>query len=239
MGEPGVPALLAVAHGTRSAEGAATAGRLLARVRELRPWLPVHGAFAEISAPRLEDALDGLAGAPVVAVPLLLARGYHALIDIPGRVERRRPDAVPGRPLGPHGLLAEALAARLREAAAPRAGDAVVLAAPGSSDPAGVADVRAAARLLGRRLRRPVLCGFVASGGPSLRATVAAARANGARRVLVASYVLAPGEFHTRMTKADADAVAAPLGAHDTVARLLLRRYDEARRRTQTMIPVP
>ncbi|POM22496.1 Sirohydrochlorin ferrochelatase [Actinomadura rubteroloni] len=235
----GAPVLLAVAHGTRSAAGVAAVRELLRRVRALRPWVPVAEAYAEIAEPRLEDALRAAGDRPVVPVPLLLARGYHALIDIPGRVERLRPDALPGRPLGPDPLLADALAARLRALGEPRRGDAVVLAAAGSSDPVGVADVEAAARLLSRRLRRPVATGFVAAGGPSLADVVADLRAAGAERVLAASYVLAPGFFHDRMAASGADAVTAPLGAHDAVARLLLRRYDQARLSAGSAVPVP
>ncbi|GAA3937226.1 sirohydrochlorin chelatase [Actinomadura viridis] len=232
----GEPALLAVAHGTRDPAGPATVRDLLDRVRARRPGLPVREGYAELAAPSLEEAARGDEG-PVVAVPLMLARGYHALIDIPRRVERLRPGAVTAGPLGPHPLLAAALADRLAAVpeGVPGPSDAVVLGAAGSSDRAGVADVRAAARLLSRRLGRPVPYGFVAAGGPALADVVAEQRARGAGRVLVASYLLAPGHFHERMRAAGADHVSAPIGAHDAVARLVLRRYDEGG--TVTRIP--
>jgi len=236
-GRDGAPTLLAVAHGTRDPAGPRMVRALLERVRALRPWLPVAEGYAEIAAPVLEVAAAALRG-PVVVVPLMLARGYHALIDIPGRVERVCPQAVMARPLGPHGMLAAALADRLGGPAAPGRGDAVVLGAAGSSDPAGIADVRAAARLLARRLRRPVPYGFVAAGGPALAEVVAEQRARGAGRVAVASYLLAPGFFHDRMAVSGADRVSAPIGAHDAVARLVLRRYDEARLRLCGAVPV-
>jgi sirohydrochlorin ferrochelatase len=132
---------------------------------------------------------------------------------------------VPARPLGPHSLLGAALVDRL---ATGRSADAVVLGAAGSSDPAGVSDVRVAARLLARRLGRPVPYGFVAAGEPSLAEVVGELRARGARHVAVASYLLAPGLFHDRMRAAGADHVSGPIGAHDAAARLILRRYDEA-----------
>ncbi|MFI0369776.1 sirohydrochlorin chelatase [Actinomadura sp. 1N219] len=242
------PVLLAVAHGTRDPAGPAAVRDLLALVRALRPGLRVVEAYGELSAPSLEQAAGGLDGdGPVVVVPLLLGRGHHALADVPGRARRLLPDAATARPLGPDALLADALTDRLADALAarpadapaarpaavlpPRRPDAVVLGAAGSADPAGAADVRAAARLLARRLRRPVPVGFVAAGAPSLDEVVAAVRRDGARRVAVASYLLAPGRFHDRMTACGADAVAAPIGAHAAVARLVLRRYDEARSR--------
>jgi sirohydrochlorin ferrochelatase len=203
---------------------------LLDRTRALRPWIRVAGAHAEIAEPSLEEALRGIHG-PVVAVPLMLARGYHALVDIPGRVERRR-DSVTARPLGPHSMIAAAMAGRLAQAVEDdplRRRDTVVLGAAGSSDPAGAADVRSAARLLSRRLRRPVPYGFVAAEGPELDRVVADHRSGG--RVVVASYLLAPGLFHERIAASGADAVSPPIGAHDAMARLILRRFDEARLR--------
>jgi sirohydrochlorin ferrochelatase len=213
--------LLAVGHGTRDPDGMATVRALLDRVRVLRPGLTVAESYAEIAEPSLEDALRGMTE-PVVAVPLMLGRGYHSLVDIPGRIGRR---ARISRPLGPHSLLARALADRLREA--PYLADAVVLGAAGTSDPAGAADVDAAARLLGRRLRRTVRYGFAASAGPSLPEVVRGLRLRGARRVAVASYLLAPGHFHRCLLDAGADIVSPPLGVHDALARLVLRRYDE------------
>lgn len=212
--------LLAVGHGTRDPAGVATIRALLERVRALRPGLAVAESYAEIAGPSLEDALEGVSG-PVVAVPLMLGRGYHSLVDIPGRIGRR---ARVARPLGPHALLAGALADRLREA---RHADAVVLGAAGTSDPAGVADADAAARLLGRHLGRTVRYGFAASAGPALPEVVRGLRLRGARRIAVSSYLLAPGHFHRRLFDAGADVVSPPLGVHDALAHLILRRYDE------------
>ncbi|XVQ15372.1 sirohydrochlorin chelatase [Spirillospora sp. CA-255316] len=233
----GVPTLLAVAHGTRDPGGPAVVRALLERVRARRPWLPVAEAYAELAEPSLEEAARRIEG-PVVAVPLMLARGYHALIDIPGRVERLCPEVVMAGPLGPHSLLAAATADRLLETARPRPSDAVVLGAAGSSDPVGVEDVRTAARLLSRRLRRPVPYGFVAAGGPALAEVVAEQRARGAERVLVAAHLLAPGFFHGRMAAAGPDHLSAPMGAHDALARLVLRRFDEARVYSAAAVPV-
>lgn len=212
--------MVAVAHGTRVAAGAETVRALLGRVRALRPWLEVRECYAELAQPVLEEAVAA-AGGPVVAVPLMLGRGYHALVDIPGRLP---PDAIVARPLGPHSLLAAALADRLGPG---RKADAVVLGAAGSSDPVGLADVRVAARLLSRRLQRQVRYGLV-TGDTAPLASVVEEVGRTARRVAVASYLLAPGFFHDRMAACGADLISEPLGDHDAVARLVLRRYDEA-----------
>jgi sirohydrochlorin ferrochelatase len=226
------PALLAVGHGTRDPAGTATIRALLGRVRALRPGLTVAESYAEIATPSPEEALALLDG-PAVAVPLILGRGFHSLVDIPGRIGRH---AVVTPPLGPHVLLARALADRLRETA--RA-DAIVLGAAGTSDPAGVADVGAAARLLGRRLGRPVAHGFAASAAPALPDVVRDLRRRGAHRVVICSYLLAPGFFHGRILGAGADAVSPPIGAHDALARLVLRRYDEAALRYDATGEIP
>jgi sirohydrochlorin ferrochelatase len=223
------PVLVAVAHGTRDPAGPATVRALLDRVRAMRPWLPVVAAYAEISDPSLEEALADTSG-PAVVVPLILARGYHAQRDIPERVaqvahRRGCGGTVIARPLGPHALLAAVLADRLGPV---RHAEAVVLGAAGSAHPAGIVDVRVAARLLARRLRRPVPYGFVGAGAPALPDVVADLRRRGSRRVAVASYLLAPGHFHERVLRAGADEVSPPIGVHDAVAGLILRRFDEA-----------
>lgn len=218
-------ALLGVAHGTRNPEGAQTVGDLMDLVREMRPWLAAEEAFAEISAPSILSGVRRVGAGPIVAVPLLLGRGYHVHVDIPKQLAEAGANAVVSRPLGPHSLLTAVLLERLGDGAD---ADAVVLGAAGSTDPAGMSDVHDAARLLGRRLRRPVACGFVGGPGPELGEVVDRLRAQGARSVAVASYLLAPGFFHGRMTRAGADLVSEPLGVHEHIARLVLRRYDEA-----------
>jgi sirohydrochlorin ferrochelatase len=215
--------LLGVAHGTRNPAGAQVVQELLDRVRALRPWLEVGEAYAEIAAPSVADAVEP--GAPVVAVPLLLGRGYHAEIDIPRQLVEAGADAVVSQPLGPHSLLGAALVDRL---GAGRDCDAVVLGGAGSTSPAGVADAKVAARLLSRRLQRPVTYGFVGGPSPQLGEVVGRLREQGAKSIAIASYLLAPGFFHGRMELAGADFVSPPLGAHDAVAKLVLRRFDEA-----------
>lgn len=216
--------LLGVAHGTRDPAGARVVGELLSLVRAARPELTVGEAYAEVASPSVGEAVRELGYGPLVAVPLLLGRGYHVRVDIPEQLAAAGADAVVSRPLGPHPELAGALLDRLGEAAQ---ADAVVLGAAGSTDPRGLADVRAAARQLGRALGRPVQFGFVGGAGPVLADVVAEVRRGGARSVAVASYLLAPGFFQRRLESAGADFTARPLGAHRGLARLILRRYDE------------
>jgi sirohydrochlorin ferrochelatase len=227
---PVTPALVLAAHGTRSEEGERTLSALAAAIRRARPGVRVELSYLEISSPLLADVLTAVPG-PVVVIPLLLAGGYHVHIDLPSVVAEHRPDAVIADRLGPHDLLAAALARRLSLAGL-RARDAVILGAAGSSDPAGLADVRAAARLLAARLSRPVTAAFATAGAPTLGEAVARARSGPAPRVAMASYVLAPGFFHGRLLLAGADLVSAPLGPDPAVVSLVWQRYDARTRET-------
>jgi sirohydrochlorin ferrochelatase len=221
------PALLAVAHGTREPAGIAAIEALLDEVRRVRPGLTVGAAYLEAARPSLRDSLRGLAG-PVVVVPLLLAGGYHAGVDIPRAVAGVPGIAVSVAPvLGPHPLLAEALLDRLRDAGWQRS-DRVVLGAAGSSEPAAGSATEAQARLLADLLGEPVVAAYASAAGPTVGGAVADLRAAGADRVAVASYLLAPGHFHAQLQAAGADLVSEPLGRHPAIAELVLVRYDHA-----------
>ena len=65
---------------------------------------------------------------------------------------------------------------------------------------------------------------------PSVPDAVAGARAAGASRVVVASYLLAPGFFHDRLLTAGADVVTAPLAPDDRLVAVVLDRYRAAAR---------
>ncbi|TCK21207.1 sirohydrochlorin chelatase [Pseudonocardia endophytica] len=84
-----VPALVAVAHGSRDPRSAATITALAAEVRGQAPDLDVRVSFLDLSAPRLGDVLDGVAAdghRHAVVVPLLLGNAFHARSDVPGLV---------------------------------------------------------------------------------------------------------------------------------------------------------
>ncbi|PYC77104.1 hypothetical protein C7C46_20040 [Streptomyces tateyamensis] len=218
--------MVAIAHGTRDAAGVAAYQRLLAEVRAQRPGLRAHLAFLDHADPAPAEVLAGLRGSAVL-VPLLLGTGFHLQVDLPavaaaaGHLRVRT-----AGPLGPDPLLARALGARLAEAGP--AADAVVLAAAGSTDPAGNAAAAAMAELLGAELARPVIPGYLCAASPTPAEAVAALRAAGHRRVAVASYLLAPGFFARRAAASGGCLTAAPLGDHADLARLVLDRYDRA-----------
>ncbi len=223
---PSGPVLVLCSHGTRSPSGRATVGTLCAALRARRPGLDVRLAFVDVHRPFVADKVAALiaSGRSVVVVPVLLSSGYHVQVDV-GRAVRPFDQATSTGPLGPHPLLADVLADRLREAGG-GPGDAVVLAAAGSSRPATLDDVAAMAGLLQQRWPGPVSVGYGTIARPSVADAVAAARAVGAARVLVASYLLAPGHFHNSLSSAGADAVSGPLGTDPRVLDVILQRYD-------------
>jgi sirohydrochlorin ferrochelatase len=125
-------------------------------------------------------------------------------------------------------------AGRQASTAGRQASTAVVLAAAGSSQPAAnaavaqmAADWQAAAGWLA------VVPAYASAASPTPGQAVAALLRDGVPRVVVASYLLAPGLFADRIRAASlaagAAAVSRPLGAAPEVADVLLQRYAEAR----------
>ncbi|MGW5342105.1 CbiX/SirB N-terminal domain-containing protein [Streptomyces sp. HUAS TT3] len=237
------PVLLVIAHGSRDPRHAATVHALTRRVRALRPGLRVETAFLDFNAPRVEQVLSALHADgvhDVVAQPLLLTRAFHAKADVPA-VLAEALVRLPGLTvrvadvLGPDPLLTAALELRLREAGitpADRATTGVVLASAGSSDPEAIAVIAETAREWRHTGWCAVRPAFASAALPRTEDAVRALRAEGARRVAVASYVIAPGRLPDRIAggarEAGADVVAGVLGAAPQLARLLLRRYAAA-----------
>jgi sirohydrochlorin ferrochelatase len=200
-------------HGTRDPRGLEVCSALAALVQESVD-VPVAVAYADVVQPDVRSVVDG----PCVVVPVFLAAGYHVRVDIPAQIGGRE-GVVLTPPLGLDAV--PAVADRLREAGV-RRGDAVVLAAAGSSDGRALATVRRAAVMLGASG-----VGYVATATPRVADVVRSLRG---RRVAVASWLLAPGAFHGVLAGCGADVVSEPVGAHPLVVDALLRRYSEARR---------
>lgn len=203
--------------------------------------LAAEGPAAPVGRGRRPGAAGGGGRArEVVALPLLLTRAFHAKTDIPAGLRaatERHPwlSVRQAAVLGPSPLLTAALERRLYEAGVrpgDRARTGVVLASAGSSDPeanAVIAEIAREWRLTGWCAVRPA---FASASGPRTEDAVRALRASGCARVAVAPYVIAPGRLPDRIAAgaaaAGADALAAVLGPAPELARLLLRRYDEA-----------
>jgi sirohydrochlorin ferrochelatase len=251
--------MVAVAHGSADPRAAAAlsdlmtvvAERAAARDRDRRPQ-EARLAYLGHAAPSLPQVMGTLGPGEVTVLPLLLTAAYHSKTDIP-RVLARIGEQFPrlrvsyGATLGPHPLLLRALEHRLAEAdplgpaghADPdcRAQTGVVLAAAGSTDPeANAAIARLAAQWQARAgwfAVRPAHASAAADiGAPGPAAAVTGLLRAGARRVLVATYLLAPGFFAGVISEsalaAGAAAVSSALGASPEVAEVLLDRYQEA-----------
>jgi sirohydrochlorin ferrochelatase len=222
--------LVACSHGTASEEGRAVVRELVERIADLVPGTAVAQAFVDVEQPEVADVVaDSVADGPVVVVPLLLSTGFHTEVDIAGSV---KPYALAARApaLGPHPLLVDVLRDRIAETLGEelRAGDHVVLAAAGSSNPKAVVDVEGLVELLEAALPVPVSAGYAAGATPTIAEAVAAARAGGAQRVIAASYVLAPGYFAGLVHRAGADVVTPPLGADARIAEIAAERFRDA-----------
>ena len=242
------PALLLAAHGTRDQAGVAAFGALAERVGDLagRDGTRVAGGFIELSAPPLRDAVATLVnGTPanMVAVPLMLTAAGHAKGDIPAALARER-TRHPGlswtyaRPLGPHPLLIELLAARV----AAVSGDdspAVLIVGRGSTDPDANAEVVKTTRLLWEGRDYPLAeTAFVSLARPDVLGGLERCRLLGARQIVVARYFLFPGVLPDRVAEqAGQYAAAHPeldircadvLGDCDEIAALVYERYHEA-----------
>jgi sirohydrochlorin cobaltochelatase len=248
------PPLLIVGHGTRSAAGVAEFTRFVERVASRTGGrIPaVDGGFIELARPSVADAVTRLTSAtqagprPTIAVPLVLTAAGHGKGDIPAALAReltRHPGLSYryGRPLGPHPVLQDLLAARIDAAlaGASRPGTHVVLVGRGSTDPDANAEVAKVARLLWEGRGYPeVEYSFISLARPSVPEALDRARRLGARRIVVAPYFLFSGVLPDRVTEQSREfgaahhgldvRVAGLIGDCDDLAGLVLDRYDEA-----------
>ena len=219
--------LIATSHGTGVPAARTSITALVEAVREAAPHLDVREAFVDVQEPpvaRVVDNVDGLA----VVVPLLLAPGFHVHVDIEQAVDR--PSAVASATLGPDSRLTGVLLSRLAEAGA-TTDDIVVLGAAGSTDVRAQQAVDAAARMLGAAWGAPVPVGYVGGTGTPIDEIVRDVSGAG-RRVVVASYLMAPGFFYDKLVACGADVVTRPLldglDVDPSMVSLVLDRFADA-----------
>jgi len=194
----------------------------------------VHAAYLDHHGPSATEVAGRLDGG--VLIPLLLTSAYHVKSDVPEAAAAmtalgRGPYAVAAA-LGPHPLLlaaARQLLERAGEAPDPQTG--VVLVAGGSSD-------RAAISAIGDAVASAPSGGWgdwgvaALAGGDDIETVADRLRADGARRVLVVTYMVAEGVLRDRMVvhaeKAGAEVVPGTLGETDSFADLVVHRAGEA-----------
>ncbi|TLP77073.1 sirohydrochlorin chelatase [Nesterenkonia sphaerica] len=210
-------ALAAISHGTNSPAGQiAVQGlftQLVLRTAGLGNLTDIRLGHVDVEQPDTAATLTSLSGdGPAVLVPLLLSAGFHAKVDLQEAADASARSVVVAGALGPDARLVDALEQRLHESDADPFSDIIILAAAGSSDSGAVRDVNTTAAMLADRLRCPVQPGFLSFAGPTVGQAVSAARrAHPHRRVVLASYLLAPGYFRRLLSQQGADLVTAPL----------------------------
>ncbi|OBA93144.1 sirohydrochlorin ferrochelatase [Mycobacteriaceae bacterium 1482268.1] len=225
-----VTSLVLTAHGSADPRSAANARAIGACVHKLRPSLDVRVAFCEQNFPSLRDVLPTVPTRAVV-VPLLLADAYHARIDIPAMIAEAGTDAHQADVLGEDERLIHVLRQRLEQAGVSRLDSrvGVLVTAVGSSNPAANARTEAVARELTLTTRWAATTAFATGAHPNLAHAADLLRRDGAERLVVAPWFLAPGTIIDRVSefaRSQGIPMSSPLGAHRQVAETVLDRFD-------------
>ena len=226
------PVLAAFSHGTSSPRGQQLVAALMTAVAEQLPERSTRLGYVDVQQPDVEATLAEIApGNPVVVVPLLLSAGYHVHVDLRRAVgaDTEHPSVLTGA-LGPDERLTALLVRRLDEAGF-EPSDALVLAVAGSSDRRALAACEVVAAQVAAATGHQVMLGYLSAAEPRLEDAVQAARASG-RRVVVSSYLLAPGYFHDLARSGGGDVTTEPLlAAYEhtpaEVVDVILSRYAE------------
>ncbi len=207
-------AVLLVGHGSPDPRFGEALAQVADGVRALLPGTAVALGFLESTRPTVAQAVGGLPPGEVIVVPLLLAEGYHTRTDLPLQLNPLQLNQLHLNPphLNPLG--------RSRFDVTPALGPDPLLeaalarrVAEAGIDGDGWHVVRASART-------PVA---------QVADQVAAAREEGARRVAIAAYLLAPGRFHDGLLAAGADRVTEPLAGTPELLELVLQRAQSSR----------
>ncbi|WP_104200904.1 sirohydrochlorin chelatase [Cryobacterium sp. Y29] len=239
---PAPAALVAISHGTNSADGQAAIAALVDAVALAHPELAVSGGFVDVQQPDVAASLGAVPpDSAAVVVPLLLSAGYHVHVDLQRETSAHDRVTTVSRALGPDDRLIDVLEHRLRADGFDTQvrGQEIVLAAAGSSDPRAVHDCRTVGALLEQRLGVRVTVGFLSAATPRLACAVTGARLR-SKHVTVSTYLMAPGFFFdlTRVQSVGAELVTAPLllpgeTAPAALVDVVVDRYLEAKEQAQ------
>lgn len=246
---PQEPALLLIAHGTRTPRGGDEMEQLLALLRQ-DVALAGHGWLEDFAEPDPVTAAGELvqAGATaLVTLPFLVLGAGHAKTDVPELVAGIH-DAYPdldlahGSVLGLHSGLLELARQRVLDARGPEPVDgdeALLVTGSGSSDPDANSDLAKAARFLAETTGHTrVEVGFAGVTWPTADVALRRLAAAGARRIVRFSWSLLAGLLEQRVDQWAAEVAAETgvdmvdagrFGPERQVADAVLDRYHEAR----------
>ncbi|BBY08549.1 ferrochelatase [Mycobacterium noviomagense] len=224
------------AHGSKDPRSAANVRAVATQIARMRRDLEVRIAFLEQNSPSLVDVLAGLGDTrQAVISPLLLARAYHARIDIPKQIARAGEHGVrQADVLGEDDRLVAVLRQRLGElgVSAHDGTLGVLVVAIGSSDIAvNARTATVAAKLAAGTQWAAAATAFATGPEPSVAASADQLRRRGARQLVIAPWFLAPGRVTDRVwtyARHAGIAMARPLGAHRLVAETVLDRFEYA-----------
>lgn len=213
--------LIAASHGTDNSDGAKAISSLVTKVNEVlggadqQNSTRVLEAFVDVQQPDVPTVLAGVESATIV--PLLLATGYHVRQDIadaafersaqlPAELEVKITPA-----LGPDQRLVDVLVQRLKEAGY-LADDLVVLTVAGSSDARAQAETQKVKAMLEVTLGHEVELAFLSATEPKLKDLVPKLKfKNPRKRIVISTYLLAPGYFSGLLQSVGAHLVTKPL----------------------------
>lgn len=240
--------LIAASHGTDSALGSAAISSLVAAVRNrLGARVETLETYVDVQHPQVDEVLASASeshpGAVLTVVPLLLSTGYHVRQDIADAAFDNQSEVFISPALGPDARLVEVLARRLEEAGADST-DRIILVAAGSSDPRAVSEVVQVSQILENRLSLKwktsvgVQRAYLSAAEPKLQDLIPELRAkNPNQRLVVATYLLAPGFFAEKAKQASADLVSEPLLAAnqatpEELVEIVIDRFENAQDRS-------
>ncbi|RJN31657.1 sirohydrochlorin chelatase [Nesterenkonia natronophila] len=209
--------LAAISHGTNCPAGQAAVQGLfqqtVTRAAGAETLTDLRLGHVDVEEPDTAATLSALSGSgPAVIVPLLLSAGFHVNVDLQDAADASERIVVVSGALGPDERLTDALEQRLNESGADPASDVIILGAAGSSDGGAVRDVKTAAGMLADRLRCPVQDAYLSFAKPTVVEAVSAARdAHPGSRIVLTSYLLAPGYFQRLLSRQQADVITAPV----------------------------
>ena len=242
---PEAPALVLAVTGTGDTPD--IADQIAAVIRVDNPAVDVrtartgcgHGDPAGIPAVLADAAARRPADGPAaVVIPFLVLPHPAVLSSIRQAVAGSSTNAIIAEPFEASVTFAEALHIRLAEArlaradrvrmfSIPTAADGIIVATVGGTPAAAAAAPTAV--LLAARLALPVFAAAL-DGTPSMHDAAAQLRQMGAQRLAIAPCIIGPearpGELEAARASIGADC-AAPLGAHDSVARMMTLTYGE------------